>query len=117
MKHLEEVKTFRVIAGTNIEDAIREARLVCERNSCIVEFSFNGVDMEIHAFDNVKDRVAEYRRELKKEERDWFFREEEAKARARKCTSICMRHIKEFKEFDVKAAEQEIAEEFIKAME
>jgi len=57
---LKEIKTFEVLAGTAIEEAVREALSVAKRNACVVRFRFNGVDMEVCWFDEVEEKVAEY---------------------------------------------------------
>jgi len=63
---LKEIKTFEVLAGTAIEEAVQEALSVAKRNACVVRFRFNGVDMEIDADDTLGGKVAEYYDKLRK---------------------------------------------------
>jgi len=69
VSRLIEIKTFKVIAGTYIEEAIQEAQLICRKESCLVRFRFNGVDLEIDASDDVESLVAEYEHKLQEQRR------------------------------------------------
>jgi len=40
---LREVKVFKVMPGTTIEEAIQEAHTIAKEQRCIVKFRFNGI--------------------------------------------------------------------------
>ena len=59
-----EIKDYRVLAGTEIKEAIEEAITLAMLNKCIVRFNFNSVEMEIYDFSNVMQQVEYYGRRL-----------------------------------------------------
>lgn len=65
MTNFKEIKDFDVIAGTDIKEAVKEAISIAERYECVVRFNFNGVEMKIYEFSNVKEEAEYYGRRLR----------------------------------------------------
>jgi hypothetical protein len=64
MNNLKEIKVFDVLAGTDITEAIEEALKIANENNCIVLFNFNGIEIKVYHFSNVKEEVNYYHRRL-----------------------------------------------------
>ena len=64
MRYMNEIKDFDVLAGTDIKQAVTEARKIAEMNDCIVRFDFNGITMKIYDFTNIEDEVNYYHHRL-----------------------------------------------------
>jgi hypothetical protein len=62
---MQEIKDFDILAGTSINEAIKEARRIASINNCCVRFDFNSVEMKIYGFEEIKDMVDYYYRRLK----------------------------------------------------
>jgi hypothetical protein len=65
MKNFIEIKDFKVLAGTDIRKAIKEAIDLADYHQCIIRFYFNDVEMEIYKFSVINDMVDYYYRRLK----------------------------------------------------
>jgi hypothetical protein len=65
MNNLTEIKDYDVLAGTDIREAVEEAIKLTELNKCVVRFDFNGVEMKVYHFSEVKNLVDYYYRRLK----------------------------------------------------
>lgn len=62
MKNLWEIKEFNVLAGTSIEEAIKEALEIANCIDCIVKFNFNNVEMIIYNWSDLEGEIEYYRR-------------------------------------------------------
>ena len=55
-----------VLAGTHIEEAIREAKELAEKLGVGIKFDFNGVPVAIFPWSDVKEKVEDFRFEFKR---------------------------------------------------
>jgi len=60
------VLKVEVLAGTHIEEAVREAKGLVEKLGVGIEFDFNGIPMVIFPSSNIEEEVKSYWRELKR---------------------------------------------------
>lgn len=54
-----------IIGGSDIEQAIKDARYLADRLGVLVIFNFNGVHMAVSSNSNLEDKHNEYKTELK----------------------------------------------------
>lgn len=64
MRNMIEIKDFDVLAGASIEETVKEAINIAELNDCVVRFDFNGIEIKIYHFSNVKAEVNYYHQKL-----------------------------------------------------
>jgi len=55
-----------VLAGTSIEQAVREAKGLAEKLGVEIEFNFNGIPMTIFPWSDVKEKVEDFKFEFKR---------------------------------------------------
>ena len=60
----DEVKYIEIVAGTEIQEAVREAIKLAKRENVIVKFNFNGVELSVTQHDDVEELVDYYHRQL-----------------------------------------------------
>jgi len=60
------VLKVKVLTGTHIEQAIKEAKGLAEKLGVGIEFDFNGIPMVIFPSSNIEEEVKSYWRELKR---------------------------------------------------
>lgn len=68
MNIFTEIKHFDVCPGTDITTAVEEAIYLAKRNDCVIVFDFNGIEMKIYDFSEVKMMVEHYHRHLNNKE-------------------------------------------------
>ena len=56
----------KVLAGTSIEEAIKDAKKIAERTGTGIEFRFNGVLMAITASSDIQKKIEDYEFEIKR---------------------------------------------------
>ena len=66
MSNLIEIKTFNVLAGTDIREAVKEAIIIAIHYDCIVEFDFNSAKMRVYDFDTEQELADSYYRQINK---------------------------------------------------
>lgn len=52
-----------MIGGTHITEAVREAKIVALQLHCMVQFTFNGIELHVTDGTDVDGKVAEYEHE------------------------------------------------------
>ena len=62
---MREIRWVEFDAGTEIEEAVRDACSYAKRWNCIVRFRFNGVELEVDTSSDVEKKVEEYLEKLK----------------------------------------------------
>lgn len=60
-----KIQQIHILAGTDIEEAVREACALAIKEDCIVQFRFNSVEMEVNNFSDVNEKIDYYHRKLK----------------------------------------------------
>ena len=68
MDKFAEIKHFDVCPGTDITEAVEEAISLAEKNDCVIMFDFNGIEMKVYDFSEVKMMVDYYHRKLTNKE-------------------------------------------------
>jgi len=56
----------KVLAGTSIEEAIKDAKKIAEKTGTGIEFRFNGVLMAITASSDIQKKIEDYEFEIKR---------------------------------------------------
>ena len=56
----------KVLAGTSIEEAIKDAKKIAEKTGTGIEFGFNGVLMLIDSSSDIQKEIEDYKFEIKR---------------------------------------------------
>ncbi len=64
------VLKVEILAGTHIEEAIKEAKKLAEKLEVGIEFDFNGVSMVVYSWSDIEKKIEEYHSELKRREEE-----------------------------------------------
>ncbi len=59
-----------ILAGTNIEEAIEEAKKVAKKIGVGIDFEFNGIPVTVFPWSDTKKKVEHYKFELKRVKRE-----------------------------------------------
>jgi len=51
------IQRVEFLAGTSLQEAVREAYEYACRNRCIVQFNFNGVEMSVSWVSEVEEKI------------------------------------------------------------
>jgi len=62
---LMEIKTYEVLPGTSIKEAVKEAIDISKENNCAVHFSFNGIKLKVYKFDTIQEVIEYYHKKIK----------------------------------------------------
>ena len=63
---LIEIKTYEVIQGTTIEEAIEEAIKIAKQDKCIVQFEFDEIVMIVHPSSTKEELLNFYQKEFER---------------------------------------------------